>query len=156
FMSLIDDQRRARLLEGGDDPRRIAGILFALRREARPFLRLLGRGQGAPHLPSVLRARVYDEPCFRLVVAETGIRRRGALETAERLLDLQPPLRPRLLIAAGFAGALAADLRVGDVVVATEVADTNRHCWPTQWPLEIAEPARSGVRLGRLLTSSRI
>jgi adenosylhomocysteine nucleosidase len=70
-------------------------VLFALEREAAPFRRLT-RG-----LPQV---RIHI----------TGVGRRHAGAAAERLLHGQP--MPQIVIAAGFCGALAPHLRVGDVV----------------------------------------
>jgi adenosylhomocysteine nucleosidase len=69
-------------------------VLFALEREAAPFRRA---------------ARGWD--CVRIHV--TGVGRRRARAAAERALTSPPP---RLVIAAGFCGALVPDLRVGDVV----------------------------------------
>jgi adenosylhomocysteine nucleosidase len=70
-------------------------ILFALEREAAPFRWL---AQGLPHV--------------RVLV--TGVGRSRARAAAERLLRETHP--PALVIAAGFCGALAPHLKVGDVV----------------------------------------
>lgn len=69
------------------------------------------------------------------------------------------PYRPRVVISAGFSGALQGGLRVGDLVLATEVTDGEGNTWPAQigqtdlrWPLHrgrllsgphlVAEPTR--------------
>lgn len=70
-----------------------AAVLFALEREAAPFRRM------ARHLPQV-----------RICVS--GVGRHRARAAAERFLQ---PL-PQLVIAAGFCGALAPQLKVGDLV----------------------------------------
>jgi adenosylhomocysteine nucleosidase len=57
--------------------------------------------------------------------------------------------RPRLLVSAGFAGALQPEQRVGELVLATEVADAQGHCWPALRPTAWAEGAFAA---GRLLT----
>ena len=67
-------------------------------------------------------------------------------------------------IMAGFAGALQADVRVGDVVVAQEVVDFEGNRWPTSWPglaalpggRPLTLPARTCCQAGRLLTSPRL
>lgn len=74
----------------------VTAVLFALEREAAPF-----------------RELVRALPCVRIHV--TGVGRRRARSAAERLLT-QPPV-PTLVIAAGFCGALAPHLKVGDIVI---------------------------------------
>jgi adenosylhomocysteine nucleosidase len=69
-------------------------VLFALEREAAPFRRAV---RGWDHVSTHV----------------TGVGRRRAGTAAERVLT--GPL-PRLVIAAGFCGALVAELQVGDVV----------------------------------------
>jgi adenosylhomocysteine nucleosidase len=69
-------------------------VLFALEREAAPFRRA---ARGLNHI------RIHV----------TGIGRRRARAAAELTLTGPPP---RLVIAAGFCGALVAGLRAGDVV----------------------------------------
>jgi adenosylhomocysteine nucleosidase len=85
--------------QGADAPRSASrndavAILFALEREAAPFRR------AARELKHVS-------------VHVTGVGRKRAREAAERLL--RDPL-PKLVIAAGFCGALVPHLKVGDVV----------------------------------------
>jgi adenosylhomocysteine nucleosidase len=70
-------------------------VLFALEREAAPFRRL---ARGLP----------------RVRILVTGVGRRHASAAAERLLRNQP--MPQIVIAAGFCGALAPQLKVGDVL----------------------------------------
>ena len=69
-------------------------VLFALEREAAPF-RTLARGMPGVHSHVA------------------GVGRRRARVAAERALA---DASPRLIVAAGFCGALVPDLRVGDVV----------------------------------------
>lgn len=68
-------------------------MLFALEREAAPFRRVAPAG---------------------VAVRVSGVGRERARAAAEAALRAGPP--PRLVIAAGFCGALAPGLRVGDVV----------------------------------------
>jgi adenosylhomocysteine nucleosidase len=72
-------------------------VIFALGREAAPFLRLAKRDR----LP--------------VRVSVSGMGRYAARSAAERTCAVEQP--PQLVIAAGFCGALRPDLRVGDVVV---------------------------------------
>jgi len=75
------------------------------------------------------------------VVAVSGLGRANAARAAEELVA-----RHRLggLIAAGFSGALAPQLRAGDLVVDTEVP---------QWK---AMATRAGISLGRVTTVDRM
>jgi adenosylhomocysteine nucleosidase len=68
-------------------------VLFALEREATPFRRAVGARRD-------------------VAIRVSGVGRTAARAAAEQLLDL----RPSLVIAAGFCGALKPSLRVGDVV----------------------------------------
>src|SRR5688500_4358163 len=70
-------------------------VLFALEREAAPFLRA---ARGLPHVS----------------IHVTGVGRRRARAATEQVLNHQP--LPRLVIAAGYCGALTERLKVGDVV----------------------------------------
>ncbi len=106
---------------------------FALEREAKPF-----------------RHRHVNA---RIAVTGTGPLR--AADVIAKVIDTE---RPHAVVVAGFAGALTDSLNIGDVVVATEVVDTNsdvvrcsslaRHCE--------TESGREGVTLGRLLSSDRM
>ena len=130
-------------------------VLFALGRESGPFRRTFRPQQrfaGAP-----CRARFCGPAWLSVLVVETGM---GTANT-RRALDwlLGRPLlgnvayRPKLVLSAGFAGALRKLLLVGDILVATEVADTEGGLWPTTWPGELPEAAWDPpLRRGRLLT----
>jgi hypothetical protein len=80
---------------------------------------------------------------------ETGI---GALRTEKALGWLTANYRPRCIISAGFSGALIDGLRVGDVVLASEVADLYGGRWLAGWP---GKAASSWPRK-RLLSVPRI
>jgi nucleoside phosphorylase len=85
----------------------LTAVLFALRREARPFLRRL-RG----------KERVRAAPCEawradgEVLVLVTGM---GSAAT-ERALDWLLGQEVRLVISAGFCGGLTSEVRVGDIV----------------------------------------
>jgi adenosylhomocysteine nucleosidase len=109
-------------------------LIFALAREALAFYRIFRP-----------RRRFADAPCpARLcgpvLVHESGV---GARATDRALEWL--PYRPRVILSAGYCGALQDNLHVGDVLLAQEVIDPAGGRWPVTWPT----PAQGG----RLLTS---
>ena len=125
-------------------------VLFALGRESGPFCRAFRPHQrfcGAP-----CRARFCGPAGQSVLVLETGM---GTANTERALAWLLagPRLdtvvyRPQFVVSAGFAGALCKAYRVGDVVVATEVADMQGGLWPGTLAAKAGEP----LRRGRLLT----
>jgi adenosylhomocysteine nucleosidase len=134
-----------------DDP----CILFALRREARGFLREFRPQQRFPGAPCP--ARFCGPSWLTVLVLETGI---GAARTeaAVKWLLGQPefgnvPYRPKLILSAGFCGALQDQSQVGDIILATEIADADGNLWPTTWPGELPPGEwRPPLHRGRVLT----
>lgn len=112
-------------------------LLFAVDREEKPFLRYF------PDRNPFAGGWLCDGG--RLLVARVGIGPRMAAEWVERFL--KQGHRPSRLMIAGFAGALTAGHKVGDVVAVEEVVDFEGNRWRTDWP---------GVRRGCLLTSPRL
>jgi adenosylhomocysteine nucleosidase len=92
---------------------------------------------------------------------ETGV---GAARTERALKWLSNvpklgvvPYRPKLVIAAGFAGALHSNHQVGDIILASEVVDADGRNWPTTWAERLPEGEwRPPLHRGRLLTAGRI
>jgi adenosylhomocysteine nucleosidase len=110
--------------------------VFALGRESASFLRLFPPQQRFPGAPC--RARFCGPAWLTVLVLETGVGPARAAAAAEWLLG-QPvlenvPYRPKVVIAAGFAGALQERWKVGDIILATEVVDLAGNVWPTTWP----------------------
>jgi adenosylhomocysteine nucleosidase len=67
------------------------------------------------------------------------------------------PYRPKLILSAGYAGALQDNYRVGDIVLATEVADLDGKRWPATWPEALPGGEwRPPLRRGRVLTVPRL
>jgi adenosylhomocysteine nucleosidase len=138
-----------------DDP----CVLFALRREAAPFLREFRPQQRFPGSPCP--ARFCGPAWLSVLVLETGV---GSAATARALEWLlagpvleKVPYRPKVVLCAGFCGALTADLQVGDIVLATEVLDAEGNVWPTTWPGELpAGEWRPPLHRTRLLTAARL
>jgi adenosylhomocysteine nucleosidase len=114
-----------------DDP----CVLFALRRESAPFRRLFPVQQRFPGAPC--RARFCGPSWLTVLVLETGV---GTDRTGRALdwllgapvLD-NVPYRPKVVLSAGFCGALKPDYRAGDVIVAEEVVADGKS-WPAPWP----------------------
>ncbi len=138
-----------------DDP----CLIFALRRESAPFLRLFPPQQRFPGGPG--RARFCGPAWLTVLVIEAGV---GA-ERARRAVDwalAAPPLenvayRPKVVLSAGFGGALSEDLKVGDVVLATEVVGADGAVWPTTWPGDLpAGDWQPPLRRARVLTSPHL
>ncbi|MCS6849819.1 MAG: hypothetical protein NZ700_01460, partial [Gemmataceae bacterium] len=99
-------------------------VLFALRREMRG---LQGRCRLTPQrAPGP--AKVWAGESWLAV--ETGV---GGLRALAALNELRRRGPLAWVVSAGFAGALCPQLRVGDIVVAREVVDTNGRRWPTTW-----------------------
>src|SRR5207248_1291190 len=91
------------------------------------------------------------------LVLETGIGRANV----ERALDWMAgrptldkvPYEPRLVIFAGFAGALTPEFPVGAILFADEIIDAADHCWVPTWPTEWPPgPWTPPLAHGRLLT----
>lgn len=138
-----------------DDP----CLLFALDREAHFFRHLFPAQEWFPEAPC--RARFCGPAWLSVLVVEMGIGRQRAEKALTWFLN-QPrmgnvPYRPKVVISAGFSGALREGLRVGDIILATEVADAEGHCWPTTWPAELpAGVWRPPLHRGRLLSVPRL
>jgi nucleoside phosphorylase len=64
---------------------------------------------------------------------------------------LDQPNFPKLIISAGFSGALCAGLNIADIIVATDVIDEGGGSWPAPWPEQIA---RDTFQRGKILTVS--
>lgn len=134
-------------------------LLFALHREAAPLYREFRPQQRFPGAPC--RARFCGPSWLSVLVLETGIglaATRKALDwlVSRPVLD-KVPYQPKLVLAAGFCGALQERFNVGDVVLATEVADSERNRWPTSWPGELPPGEwRPPLHRGRLLTSPHL
>jgi adenosylhomocysteine nucleosidase len=130
-------------------------ILFALRREALYFRREFRPHQrfaGAP-----CRAHFCGPSWLTVLVLETGM---GPAATERALgwalgspLFGGVPYRPRVVLSAGFSGALQEGRPVGDLVLATEVADGEGNTWPATWPADLGPGEwRPPLHRGRLLS----
>jgi nucleoside phosphorylase len=132
-----------------------ACVVFALRREARPFRREFRPQQrfaGAP-----CWAKFCGPAWLSVLVLESGLGAERTQRAAQWLLD-GPKLgnvvyRPKVALSAGFCGALQDGLHVGDVILATEVANTEGQSWAATWPGDLPPgPWHPPLHRGRLVT----
>jgi adenosylhomocysteine nucleosidase len=123
-------------------------FLFALRRESAPFKRFLKFVESRPDAPCY--AAPYETRRGNVVVLETGI---GAKRAATAIRWVLEQFQPRLVIACGFAGALSPTLKVGDVLIASEVVEPSEDDlhWPTAVPAELGD-----LPVGRLVTVAEL
>jgi nucleoside phosphorylase len=115
-------------------------VVFALARESAFFCRQFRPQQRFPGAPC--RARFCGPPWLSVLVLETGVGPDRAATAADWLLSGLAlggvPYRPRVVIAAGYAGALRPERCLGDVVLATEVLGADGGRWPATWPGELS------------------
>jgi len=112
-------------------------VIFALAREASAFYQHFKPRRRFSAAPC--RARL----CGPVLVLESGL---GARATDRALNWL--PYRPKVIISAGYCGALREHFRVGDILLANEVVDTSGGRWPVTWP--------AVSQNGRLLTAAAL
>jgi len=115
-----------------------AVVLFAISREAEPFVGLFSKKQKMG--PG--RWLCGDPP---ILVDQLGVGRSAAQQRLEALLA--SGCRPERIVIAGFAGALREGYVLGDVLVASEVVDESGGRWQTSWPAK---------RWGRVLTCDKM
>lgn len=137
-------------------------LLFALRRESQWLRGEFQPEEVFPGAPCAARFCAPRElPELSVLVLEAGMgaaRARAALQWI-----LSGPLlgnivyRPKLVLSVGFCGALHFELKVGDVVLATDVADLGGNSLPTTWPGKLPPGDwRPPLHRGRVLTVDRL
>jgi len=102
-------------------------LLFAVDREVRPFLRRYRDAR-------LVSADTWSCSNGRLRVALIGVGIDSATRRIGQLLSDSP--LPELVVVAGFAGALTADLPVGAVCPVAEIVDGYGGRHPTDWPAD--------------------
>lgn len=138
-----------------DDP----CILFALSRESAPFRREFRPQQAFPGAPCW--AQFCGPAWLSVLVVETGVGQANVARTLDWLLAKPKlegvPYQPKVLVFAGFAGALTDGLHVGDIVLADEILDEHGQRWPTTWPGELPEGRWTPtLHRGRLLSVDQL
>jgi adenosylhomocysteine nucleosidase len=132
-----------------DGARADVGIVCALPLELQPFLARCERVRKYTGGDFTFRGGLYDG--IRIVVAESGTGRTRARRAAQALVDAH---HPAWVLSCGFAGALHADVKIGQIVVADRLLALDRP--PVQIDLKMpADPAR-GLHVGTLLTCDEI
>ena len=138
-----------------DDP----CILFALSRERAAFCREIRPHQtfaGAP-----CWAKFCGPAWLTVLVMETGIGAESVATAMDWLLAKPTlegvPYEPKVILFAGFAGALTEQLHVGDVLLADEVVNAQGQSGRPTWPSELPEGEwKPPLHRGRLLTMNRL
>jgi adenosylhomocysteine nucleosidase len=118
-------------------------VLFALEREASPFLK--SRKSMRSFADAPCRAALVESASGSLIVGVMGVGFDRARSAVHWLLQ---ECTPRLVVVAGFAGALDSELKLGDIVIASEVIEAEDQVWRTALPAELGDET-----CGRLLTS---
>jgi adenosylhomocysteine nucleosidase len=138
-----------------DDP----CILFAMRRESAPLLREFRVQDRFPAAPCW--ARFCGPAWLSVLVLETGVGPTRMKQAIDWVLS-RPRLgnvvyRPKLVLSAGFSGALEDALRVGDIILATEVCDAAGNVWPAPWPGELPSGTWKPIlRRARVVTAQTL
>lgn len=133
-------------------------VLFALARESMAFRRTFQYQQAIPNTPC---PAWFSGPSWLTVVGiETGVGAENCRRAVEWVLS-RPllegvPYRPKVLIFAGFAGALEPGWKVGDIQLAREVVAESGGSWPTTWPGPIPADWKDPPRQGRIVTVDRL
>lgn len=128
------------------------GIVFAIETESGGTEDILQspisiQGSGFTAVRGALAGRV-------VVVVRSGVGRKRAARATEALLAGH---RPRLVISAGFAGALDRKLRRADVVLADEVIASDGQAVALPHAVDLSRlPAPERIHVGRVLTVDRI
>jgi adenosylhomocysteine nucleosidase len=88
------------------------GIIAAMQQESAALLRLLGKGQATSiGAYRCQRLRLLERDCWLLTC---GMGPRRAAQATRALMEA---VKPQLVVSVGIAGAVQADLGIGDVVV---------------------------------------
>jgi hypothetical protein len=133
-------------------------VLFSLRRESGAFrqeFRPQLRFTGAPCWASFCAPR--DLPLLQVLVLETGVGQEQTEAALQWVLGSpvleNVPYRPKVVLSAGFAGALQDGLHVGDIILATEVVSSEGERWTASWPGQLPPGGwQPPLHRGRLLT----
>jgi nucleoside phosphorylase len=132
-------------------------ILFAIHREAQGFLREFRPQQRFPGAPCW--AKFCGPEWLTVLVLETGVGSDQAQKALDWVLSKPVfgnlPYEPKVIISAGFAGALHNELHIGDLILANEVIDSEGKTWPVPWPGSLPDGDwQPPLKRGRLLTTS--
>jgi adenosylhomocysteine nucleosidase len=137
------------------------GIIVAMPQESDALLRLI-ESRDCSDLATYrcYRFRILDRECWLLT---SGMGRQRAAEAARALMDAS---NPQLLVSGGIAGAVNADLEIGDVVASTDTCFLDKAGLPGPFqPLarlseaawqaakQALQPGRAGLYPGTAITT---
>ncbi len=125
------------------------GIVHATAMEVDPFLGCCDRLRKYTGGKFVFRGGLFGD--IRVAFAQSGMGPGLAKKATQALIDGHSP---PWIISAGFSGALQPAMKIGDIVVANSIVDTEG----TELAIDLkmaADPAK-GLYVGRLLTVDRI
>jgi len=125
------------------------GIVHATAMEVEPFLSRCERIRKYTGGDLVFRGGLLGE--IRIALAQSGMGLKLAKRATQALIDGHSP---GWIISAGFSGAMQADMKVGDIVVASSIVDSEGAELAIDLNMQ-ANPA-GGLYVGRLLTVDRI
>ncbi|MBS0202694.1 MAG: 5'-methylthioadenosine nucleosidase [Planctomycetes bacterium] len=125
------------------------GIVCSLPLEISPFLNRCQRVKSYSGGPFKFVGGLYDG--IRVAIVEAGTGPVRAQRATRSLLDAH---KPPWVISTGFAGALRADLKVGNIVVSNELVGLKIE--PLKIDLAMAANPAKGLHVGRTLTVDRM
>ena len=125
------------------------GIVHATAMEVDPFLGRCDRLRKYSGGKFVFRGGLFGE--IRVALAQSGMGPGLAKKATQALIDGHSPA---WIISAGFSGALQLGMKIGDIVVASSIVDSQG----TELAIDLKMPADpvKGLYVGRLLTVDRI
>jgi len=127
-----------------------AGVVLVVAADRRELAGIMPRSDRLERLPGAFRfAALAECKGERLLLVAGGVGAAAAAQAVRRAARMMPL---RAVVSAGVCGALAAELRCGDIFVATEV-----RCLATGDSYAARVPASAlGCHRGRLLTADRV
>jgi adenosylhomocysteine nucleosidase len=132
------------------DPTLEVLVATALEIEAAPWLRMLQAQRATTGSGFQLTEGTFGgRPLGVATLSATGTSRDAALD------GLVAVHRPRWLVSAGFAVGIASQVRVGDVVAASEITDDGSDVIPTDYQGAPGTVGQSRLHVGRLVNVSR-
>ncbi|REJ92616.1 MAG: 5'-methylthioadenosine nucleosidase [Planctomycetota bacterium] len=124
-------------------------IVCALPLEMAEFVRKLDRVKRYTGGSFTFRGGVLKDT--RVVVVESGTGVTLAARATQAVIDAHTP---NWVISAGFAGALQEEMRIGDLVIANEVANESGESLSVD--MKMPEDRDRGLFVGRLMTAKQI
>jgi adenosylhomocysteine nucleosidase len=125
------------------------GIVHATAMEVDPFLGRCDRLRKYSGGKFVFRGGLFGD--IRVALAQSGMGPGLAKKATQALIDGHSPV---WIVSAGFSGALQPGMKIGDIVVASSIVDSEG----AELAIDLKMPAdpAKGLYVGRLLTVDRI